>query len=95
MGADFLKTSTGHTAIGATLEAADTMLRAIQNNNPEAGIKLSGGIRTPAQAIPYMKLAEERMQKAINRDWFRIGSSQLLVNILQEHQNDKTAAGFY
>jgi deoxyribose-phosphate aldolase len=50
-GADFLKTSTGKTAIGATLAAATVMLAAIKESGKAIGFKAAGGIRTPADAL--------------------------------------------
>lgn len=78
-GADFLKTSTGKINIGATLEAAAHILLAIIDSNAAVGLKVSGGIRTTAQANSYLKLAE----LMINKEWitanhFRIGASSLL-----------------
>lgn len=79
-GADFLKTSTGKTEKGATLEAARVMLSAIQKcrlelNRP-LGLKISGGLRTVAQVIPYLELAETMMGVSwIHPDHFRIGTS--------------------
>ncbi len=78
-GADFIKTSTGKHAIGATLEAAEIMLNAIKNNGGKVGFKAAGGVRTIEQAITYLTLAE----KIMGLDWispktFRIGASQLV-----------------
>ena len=61
-GADFLKTSTGKTARGATLEAAATMLGVIADAGRVAGrvvgLKPSGGIRTFDDAEQYLALAD-------------------------------------
>jgi len=78
-GADFLKTSTGKIAIGATPEAARAMLRAIKEVSPQAGIKVSGGVRTIEQAQQYLQLAAEIMgTEWITPEHFRIGASQLV-----------------
>ncbi|TAK76747.1 MAG: deoxyribose-phosphate aldolase [Gammaproteobacteria bacterium] len=86
-GADFIKTSTGKIAEGATLEAAATMLLVIQHATPllkrPLGLKISGGIREVAQAAQYVELADQIM----GRDWvtpqtFRIGASKLVEVIL-------------
>lgn len=79
-GADFLKTSTGKIGTGATLEAARSMLEVIRLT-PNVGIKISGGIRSLAQAQGYCKLAEE----TLGVDWvtperFRFGISYLALN---------------
>lgn len=82
-GADFLKTSTGKISVGATLTAARVMLETIRKMPRSIGFKVSGGVRTVAQASHYMELAEEIM----GRDWvtpkhFRIGASQLVDAII-------------
>jgi deoxyribose-phosphate aldolase len=86
-GADFLKTSTGKAATGATLEAAAVMLLAIKGLQPNIkrilGFKASGGIRHLIDAAQYIELARQIM----GRDWvspatFRLGASQLLDVLL-------------
>ncbi len=56
-GADFLKTSTGKGYPGATPEAAWVMCRAIsdyhQKTGRKIGIKVSGGVATPDDALTY------------------------------------------
>ncbi|NCB49806.1 MAG: deoxyribose-phosphate aldolase [Alphaproteobacteria bacterium] len=84
---DFLKTSTGKTEIGATLEAANALLDVLAETKSDAGIKISGGIQTMEQVSQYVALAENVMGK----DWltpnhFRIGASSLLHNILMLNQ---------
>lgn len=89
-GADFLKTSTGKVAVGATLEAAATMLLAIKNSRAEGrsvGFKASGGIRTPEQAASYIKLAELILgENWISPATFRFGASGLLDALLNQSQ---------
>jgi deoxyribose-phosphate aldolase len=79
-GADFIKTSTGKIAVGATLEAAYTLLTLIeQSKNPAVGLKLSGGIRSVADAQAYVYLARAVMGKAwLNPRTLRIGASKLI-----------------
>lgn len=77
-GADFLKTSTGKIAVSATPEAAKAMLTVIREARRPVGFKASGGIRTLADAVIYLGLAEDMM----GRGWataatFRIGASSL------------------
>jgi len=77
-GADMLKTSTGKTAVSATPEAAEIMLQAIRDGGGGQGLKVSGGIRTVADAALYLALADRIM----GPDWanpgtFRIGASAL------------------
>lgn len=85
-GADFLKTSTGKTHAGASLEAAAVLLQAIQGHRMYGGrgggLKVSGGLRTLAQAAPYLALAEGLLGRGwATRDTFRIGSSALLEEV--------------
>ncbi len=89
-GADFLKTSTGKTAISATLGAAQVMLEVISARaggvggavGSSAGFKASGGIRTVAEAAVYIALVEKILGPgAANAQRFRIGASSLLVDI--------------
>lgn len=82
-GADFIKTSTGKIAVGATLAAAKQMLNAIRHVNPGAGFKASGGVRTPEQAQAYLDLAREIMGDSwCNAEHLRIGASSLLDALL-------------
>lgn len=84
-GADFIKTSTGKISIGATLNAAESMLLAIRESNPNVGFKASGGIRSIADAIPYVQLASEIMGPTwLDARHFRLGASSLLDNIVAE-----------
>lgn len=82
-GVDFLKTSTGKAAAGATPEAARVMLEAIQASGRPVGFKVSGGVRSVADALDYVRLAEE----IFGADWvrperFRIGASGLMDALL-------------
>ena len=78
-GADFLKTSTGKIATGATPEAALAMLTVIKKMSRPIGFKVSGGVRTVEQAAHYIQLAEEIMGTAwVTPLHFRIGASQLV-----------------
>lgn len=88
-GADFLKTSTGKAAAGATPEAARTMLERIRQSGRPVGFKVSGGVRTLADARQYMQVAEDIM----GASWtgpasFRIGASSLLDALLVELERD-------
>jgi deoxyribose-phosphate aldolase len=77
-GCDMLKTSTGKIAIGATLPAAFAMLTAIQDSHSDCGIKISGGVKTLAQASSYLHLAEHIRSAIADKTWFRIGASQII-----------------
>lgn len=82
-GADFIKTSTGKIPTGATPEAALAMLLAIKSSHKNAGIKISGGIRTIEQALEYISLAETIMGNHwVTPNHFRIGASSLLDKLL-------------
>lgn len=83
-GADFLKTSTGKTPNGASLEAAKLMLTAIKNQQ-HGGLKLSGGVRTTEQALAYLELADKIMGSHwVQASSFRLGASVLLDDLLQQ-----------
>ena len=81
-GADFIKTSTGKIGVGATLEAAETMLNVIAQNvkksGKKIGFKAAGGISTPEEALAYAELAKKILgDDFINNQTFRIGASRL------------------
>lgn len=76
-GCDMLKTSTGKIPTGASLQAAFAILTAIKDSQSPTGIKISGGIKTLAQASTYIHLAEQMLEQEVNKTWFRIGASQI------------------
>ncbi len=78
-GADFVKTSTGKTSSSASPEAVRTMLTEIRDSGRAVGIKPSGGIRTLADALTYLSLADDIMgDRWASPDTFRFGASGLL-----------------
>ncbi len=80
-GADFVKTSTGKSAVSATLEAARVMLREIQSSGlANAGFKASGGIRTVADAAQYLTLVQATIG-TVSPQRLRFGASGLLADI--------------
>lgn len=86
-GADFIKTSTGKIAEGATLEAVATMLLVIKHIQTQlhhpVGLKVSGGVRTIEQAAQYLALAESVLGASwIGAEQFRLGASQLVDALL-------------
>lgn len=82
-GADFIKTSTGKTAVSATPEAVRLMLEEIRASGRTVGIKPSGGIRTIADAGTYLALADEVMGIGwASPATFRFGASGLLDQLL-------------
>lgn len=87
-GADFIKTSTGKTALSATPEAAWVMCSAISNFHAESGkrvgFKPAGGISTSSGAALYYAIVDH----LLGREWlvpdhFRIGASRLANDILK------------
>ncbi len=81
-GADFIKTSTGKGAAGATLEGAKIMLNVIKDYvkicKIKVGFKAAGGIRKPEDALAYAQMAKKIMgEEYINNQLFRIGASSL------------------
>ena len=86
-GADFVKTSTGKTAVSATIAAVVMMLDAIRetvratglDTGRVIGLKPSGGIRTVGDAARYLAVADEMMGPAwVSPGTFRFGASGLL-----------------
>lgn len=83
-GADFLKTSTGKSPVSATPDAVRVMLGEIRRAGRPVGLKVSGGLRTAADAEEYMTLAESVMGSAyLDRSTFRLGASSLLDSLLE------------
>jgi deoxyribose-phosphate aldolase len=85
-GAHFLKTSTGKTQPGATLEAAAVLQEAIaaaKARGIAVGLKLSGGVSSIAQAQAYLELYEKQFGagSAVPAT-FRIGASSLISPVL-------------
>lgn len=85
-GVDFVKTSTGKTSTGATLEAVAQILLVIRHfwktSQKKVGIKVSGGIKDLSTAATYMQLTEAIMGPGwIDAASFRIGSSKLIDEI--------------
>ena len=94
-GADFVKTSTGKTKVGATPEAAAAMLREIKASGlPAAGFKASGGVRSVADAAGYIAQAEAALgADALNPQRLRFGASGLLTDIEAVLGGASSAAG--
>ena len=82
-GADFVKTSTGKVAVNATPEAAAILLEAVRDCGRPAGFKAAGGIRSVAEAVVYLDLAD----RILGPGWaspatFRFGATSLLDDVL-------------
>lgn len=88
-GADFLKTSTGKGYPGATPEAIFTMCHAIRSyykaTSNRVGIKVSGGVSTPEDAVKYYTIVKEILgEEWCNKELFRIGTSSLTDKLYSE-----------
>lgn len=88
-GADFLKTSTGKEYPGASLEAAYTMCQVLKQyydkHGTRRGIKFSGGIRTPEDALKYYCIVKYILGEAwLTPELLRIGASSLVESLQQE-----------
>jgi deoxyribose-phosphate aldolase len=97
-GADFIKTSTGKVSPAATLPVTLVMLEAVRDyreaHGRQVGVKAAGGIRTAKDAIRYLVLVNETVgDDWLDPDWFRIGASSLLNDLLM--QRTKMTTGRY
>ena len=94
-GADFIKTSTGKISPAATLPVTLVMLEAIRDwhdaTGDMIGMKPAGGIRTTKDAMKYLVLVNETLGDAwLSPDWFRLGASSLLNDLLLQRQRMST-----
>ena len=97
-GGDFIKTSTGKVAPAATLPVTLVMLEAVRDfrdaTGRQVGVKPAGGIRTTKDAVKYLVLVNETVgDDWLDPDWFRLGASSLLNDLLM--QRTKMATGRY
>jgi deoxyribose-phosphate aldolase len=97
-GADFIKTSTGKVSPAATLPVGLVMLEAVRDfreaHGRQVGVKAAGGIRSAKDAVRYLVLVNETAgEDWLDPDWFRIGASSLLNDLLM--QRTKLATGRY
>ncbi|MGN9841416.1 deoxyribose-phosphate aldolase [Nonomuraea sp. H19] len=97
-GADFIKTSTGKVSPAATLPVTLIMLEAVRDfraaTGRQVGVKPAGGIRTTKDAIKNLVLVNETAgDDWLTPDWFRLGASSLLNDLLMQRQ--KLATGRY
>jgi deoxyribose-phosphate aldolase len=97
-GADFIKTSTGKISPAATLPVTLVMLEAVRDfrdaTGRQVGVKPAGGIRTAKDAVRHLVLVNETVgDDWLTPDWFRIGASSLLNDLLM--QRAKMATGRY
>jgi deoxyribose-phosphate aldolase len=94
-GADFIKTSTGKISPAATLPVCLVMLEAVRDfrdaTGRQVGVKPAGGIRTAKDAIKHLVLVNETAgDDWLDPDWFRIGASSLLNDLLMQRTKMKT-----
>jgi deoxyribose-phosphate aldolase len=92
-GVDFLKTSTGKTEVGATLESAALLLAVVQEAGGRVGFKAAGGIRTADEAAGYLHLADAMLGPGwATARTFRFGASSLLDDLLRRLGQDSGSA---
>jgi deoxyribose-phosphate aldolase len=94
-GADFIKTSTGKVQPAATQPVTLVMLEAIRDyyyrTDRMVGMKPAGGIRKAKQALQYLVLVRETLGAAwLTSDYFRIGASSLLNDLLMQIVKQET-----
>ncbi|HEX4813416.1 MAG TPA: deoxyribose-phosphate aldolase [Nonomuraea sp.] len=97
-GADFIKTSTGKVSPAATLPVTLIMLEAVRDfraaTGRQVGVKPAGGIRTTKDAIKNLVLVNETAgEDWLTPEWFRLGASSLLNDLLVQRQ--KLTTGRY
>ena len=95
-GADFIKTSTGKAASGATPGVVLVMLEAIrdyvEHTDRPVGMKAAGGVSTSKAALHRLVLVKETLgDEWLTPERFRIGASSLLNDLLMQYQ--KTESG--
>ncbi|MFJ2030507.1 deoxyribose-phosphate aldolase [Streptosporangium sp. NPDC087985] len=97
-GGDFIKTSTGKVTPAATLPVTMIMLEAVRDfraaTGRQVGVKPAGGIRSTKDAIKNLVIVNETAGSDwLTPEWFRIGASSLLNDLLM--QRTKIATGRY
>jgi deoxyribose-phosphate aldolase len=94
---DFIKTSTGKTALNATLGNNQVMLEAIRDFYLETGtpiaMKPAGGIKSAKQALQFLIAVKETLgDEWLNHTRYRFGASSLLNDLLRQLEREKTGA---
>lgn len=94
---DFIKTSTGKTALNATLANNQVMLEAIRDfyldTGVAIGLKPAGGIRTAKQALQFLIAVKETLgDEWLTNTRYRFGASALLNDLLRQLEKEKTGA---
>ncbi|WP_294139994.1 deoxyribose-phosphate aldolase [uncultured Sanguibacteroides sp.] len=88
-GADFVKTSTGKVPVNATPESVYVMCEAVRQYHAQTGkmvgVKVAGGVSKVQNAIRYLTIVNHVLGKEwVTPRYFRIGTSQLMDDILKE-----------
>lgn len=88
-GADFIKTSTGKVPVNATSESVYIICEAIKQYHAktgrQVGLKVAGGITKAQSAINYLTIVNHVLgQDWLTPDYFRIGASQLMDDLVKE-----------
>jgi deoxyribose-phosphate aldolase len=94
-GADFIKTSTGKVSPAASQPVVLVMLEAVRDfravTGRQVGVKAAGGIRTAKDAVRQLVLVSETVgEDWLHPDWFRIGASSLLNDLLLQRSTQLT-----
>jgi deoxyribose-phosphate aldolase len=94
-GADFIKTSTGKAASGATPGVTLVMLEAIRDyvdrTGRPVGMKAAGGVSSSKAALHRLVLVKETLgDEWLTPKRFRIGASSLLNDLLMQYQKAQT-----
>ena len=94
-GADFIKTSTGKVSPAATRPVTMVMLQAVRDYRAHTGlmvgVKPAGGIKTTKDAMRYIVLVNEVAGiDWLCPEWFRLGASSLLNDLLLQRQKMRT-----
>ncbi len=97
-GADFIKTSTGKAASGATPGVCLVMLEAIRDYTERTdrvvGFKAAGGVSTSKAALHRLVLVKETLgDEWLTPERFRIGASSVLNDLLMQYA--KSESGRY
>ncbi|NPA33320.1 MAG: hypothetical protein GXO48_00115 [Chlorobi bacterium] len=86
-GISFLKTNTGKHGQGATVHHATLFAHVVrnyyENTSIKKGVKVSGGIRTVAQAWELVSAITKVIPWATEPAFIRIGASKLIDNIIE------------
>ncbi len=94
---DFIKTSTGKSALNATLGNHQVMIEAIRDHYLDtgiaAGMKAAGGIRSAKQALQFLVAVKETLGDAwLNPGRYRFGASTLLNDLLRQLAKEESGA---